>query len=91
MRKCKPNEVFASIVSIVGNCAEGYSYKWAEYIAKKFLEDVHNAQEKGRPFHYSWLIVLIALVGWKEPTEVQFIDVPPNMPGAARYASLSVS
>ena len=56
-----------------------------------FLEDVHDAQEKGRPFHYSWLIVLIALVGWKEPTEAQFVEVPPNMPGAARYASLWVS
>ena len=47
-------------------------------------------QEKGRPFHYSWLLVLIALVGWKEPTEAQFVDVPPHIPGAARYASLWV-
>ena len=80
MRKCRPNEVSAPIVSIAVNCAEGYSYKWEEYIAKEFLEDVHDAQEKGRPFHYSWMIVLIALVGWKEPTEVQFVDVPSNMP-----------
>ena len=35
--------------------------------------------------------MLISLIGWKEPTEAQFIDVPPNMPGAARYASLWVS
>ena len=67
MRKCKPNEVPTVIVSIATNCAEGYSYNWAAYIAKEFLEDIHDAQEKGRPFHYSWLLVLIALVGWKEP------------------------
>ena len=91
MRKCRPNEVLAPIVSIAVNCAEGYSYKWAEYIAREFLEDVCDAQEKGRPFHYSWLIVLIALVGWREPTEAQFVDVPPQMPGTARYASLCVS
>ena len=77
MRKCRPNEVSAPIVSIAANCAKGYSYKWAEYIAKEFLEDIRDAQENGRPFHYSWLIVLIALVGWKEPTEAQFVDVPP--------------
>ena len=88
MRKCRPNEVLAPIVSIVANYAEGYSYKWTEYIAREFLEDVRDAQEKGRPFHYSWLSVLIALVGWREATEAQFVDVPPEMPGATRYASL---
>ena len=91
MWKCRPNEVPAPIVSIAANYAEGYSYKWAEYIAREFLKDVRDVQEKGRPFHYSWLIVLIALVGWREPTEVQFVDVPPQMLGAARYASLWVS
>ena len=91
MRKCRPNEVSAPIVSIAANCTEGYIYKWEEYIAKEFLEDFHDAQEKGRTFHYSWLIVLIALVGMKEPTEAQFVDVPSNMLGAARYASLWVS
>ena len=35
--------------------------------------------------------MLIVLVGWKEPIEVQFIDVPPHIPGVARYASLWVS
>ena len=91
MQKCRPNEVVAPVVSIDTNCAEGYSYNWAAYIAKEFLEDVHDTQEKGRPFHYSWLLVLIALVGWKEPTEAQFVDVPQHMPGAARYASMWVS
>ena len=91
MRKCRPNEVHAPIVSIAANCAKGYSYKWAEYIAREFLEDVCDAQEKGRPFHYSWLLVLIVLVGWREPTEEQFVDVPPEIPATARYASLWVS
>ena len=33
MQKCRPNDVPAPIVSIAANCAEDYSYKWAEYIA----------------------------------------------------------
>ena len=69
MRKCRPTKVPAPVTRIAINCAEGYSYNWAAYIAKEFLEDARDAQEKGRPFHYSWLIVLIALVGWKEPIE----------------------
>ena len=35
--------------------------------------------------------MLIALVGWREPTKAQFVDVPPEMPGVARYASPWVS
>ena len=80
MWKCRSNEVPAPIVSIAVNCAKGYNYKWVEYIAREFLEDVCDAQDKGIPFHYSWLLVLIALVGWREPTEAQFVDVPPQIP-----------
>ena len=43
MRKCRPNEVPAPIVSIAANCTKGYNYKWVEYIAKEFLEDVRDA------------------------------------------------
>ena len=43
MQKCRPNEVPIPIVSIAMNCAEGYSYKWVEYIAKEFLEDIQDA------------------------------------------------
>ena len=28
------------------NCAEGYTYNWATYLAKEFLEDARDAQEK---------------------------------------------
>ena len=91
MHKCRPNEVSAPIVSIAVNCGEEYSYKWTEDIAREFLADVRDAQEKGRAFHYSWFLFLIVLVGWREPTEAQFTDVPPEMPSATRYASLWVS
>ena len=43
MRKCRPNEVSAPIFSIAANCAKGYSYNWAVYIAKEFLKDICDA------------------------------------------------
>ena len=43
MRKCRANEVPAPVVTIVANCAEGYTYNWADYITKEFLEDVLDA------------------------------------------------
>ena len=89
--KCRPTEVPAPVIKIAINCVEGYSYNWAAYLAKEFLEDSRETHEKGRPFHYSWLIILITLVGWQEPTETQFDVVPAHMPGIARYASMWVS
>ena len=88
LRKCRPNEVPAPVVKLAASCAVGYTYNWADFIAREFLEDVQDAQELRRPFHYSWLLVLIALVGWREPEQTQFVDVPPDMPFASRYASL---
>ena len=43
MQKYIPSEVPAPIVSIAVNCAEGYSYNWAAYIANEFLKDVRDA------------------------------------------------
>ena len=91
MWKCRPTEVPAPVIRIAMNCAKGYSYNWADYVAKEFLEDAHDVQDKGRAFHYSWLLVLIALVGWQDPLKVQFPNAPEIMTGAARYASLWVS
>ena len=36
------------------------------------------------------LIANLLVVGWKEPTEAQFVDVPLQIPSVARYASLWV-
>ena len=67
IRKCRPTEVPAPVIRIAMNYAKGYSYNWATYVVREFLEDARDAQEKGRAFHYSWLLVLITLVGWQEP------------------------
>ena len=43
MRKCRPTEVPALVIRIAINCTEGYSYNWAVYVAKEFLEDARDA------------------------------------------------
>lgn len=39
-------------------------------------------------FHYSWLLILIAMIGWREPTDSSFIPPIHGCCEAARYASL---
>jgi hypothetical protein len=40
----------------------------------QFLVDCRDAQDNGMKFHYSWWLILIALVGWKEPKFSYFLD-----------------
>jgi hypothetical protein len=47
-------------------------FSWAPYLLNQFLIDCHDAQDNGTEFHYSWLIILIALAGWQEP---KFSDI----------------
>jgi hypothetical protein len=49
-------------------------FSWAPYLLNQFLIDCRDAQDNGTEFHYSWLLILIALVGWKEPKFSTFVD-----------------
>jgi hypothetical protein len=51
------------------------------------LEDCKDTQDWGSEFHYSWLLILIALVGWKEPTYNMFLQRTGKC-GTTRYTSL---
>jgi hypothetical protein len=59
---------------------------WVPYLLNLFLEDCKDAQDIGTEFHYSWLITLIAFMGWKEPRYVVFCTRPK--PKGARYLLL---
>jgi hypothetical protein len=60
---------------------------WAPYLLNLFLYDCKDAQDLGIEFHYSWLITLIAFMGWKEPRYVVFFTRPkPNQ--GVRYLLL---
>jgi hypothetical protein len=51
------------------------------------MEECVGAQEHNQPFHYSWLLVLIAFVSWKEPKHNEFLPVWNDCRGVC-YAML---
>jgi hypothetical protein len=87
MRKCPKEEVPAGVVAAEAQCAKGSSMSWAPYLLNSFLEDCKDTQDWGSEFHYSWLLILIALVGWKEPTYNVFLQRTGKC-GTTRYTSL---
>jgi hypothetical protein len=68
MRKCPKRRSARRSSSSCTQCAKGSSMSWAPYLLNSFLEDCKDAQDWGSEFHYSWLLILIALMGWQEPT-----------------------
>jgi hypothetical protein len=62
-------------------------FSWASYLLNQFLLDCRDAQDNGTEFHYSWLIILIALAGWQEPKFSTFLDRVGKC-YATRYESL---
>jgi hypothetical protein len=62
-------------------------FSWAPYLLNQFLIDCRDTQDNETDFHYSRLIVLIALAGWKE-TKFSIILDRMGKCYAARYESL---
>jgi hypothetical protein len=73
----------AGVIVVATQCAEGTSMSWAPYLSNLFQVDYKDMQDAGTEFHYSWLITLIAFMGWREPEYVIFCTTP--QPGGARY------
>jgi hypothetical protein len=58
---------------------------WAPYLLNSFLEDCKDTQDWGSKFHYSWLLILIGLIGWKEPVYNKYLERPGNVAQHATY------
>jgi hypothetical protein len=55
-----------------------------------FLDDYKDARDLGTEFHYSWLIMLIPFMGWREPRYINICTRPkPNQ--GARYVLLKAT
>jgi hypothetical protein len=67
LRKCHEEEVPARFVMAAAQCIEGTMFSWAPYLLNLFLEDCRDEHNLGIDFHYSWLLILITLIGWREP------------------------
>ena len=60
------------------------------YLLNSFLEDCKDTQDWGSKFHYSWLLILIGIVGWKEPVYSKYLEIPRKC-GTTFYVSLCSS
>jgi hypothetical protein len=69
LRKFCKDEVPTTVITTMEKCTEGVQMNWDTFVVNLFLIDCIESQEKGMQFHYSWLLILIALVGWKEPSD----------------------
>ena len=87
MCKCRKEEVPTRVEVATTRCTKGSSMSWALYLLNSFLEDWKDAQDWGSKFHYSWLLILIALMGWQEPTYSLFLPRIGKC-GTTRYTSL---
>jgi hypothetical protein len=86
IRKCLKEEVPVGFIAFVAQCAKGTFMSWAPYLLNLFQVDCKDTQELGKRFHYSWLITLIAFMGWWEPEYVIFCT--RLQPAGARYLLL---
>jgi hypothetical protein len=79
LRRCCREEVPVGVVVVADQCVEGTIVRWAPYLFKLFLDDFKDAQDLGTEFHYTWLIMLIAFMGCREPRYVTLVTRPkPN-------------
>jgi hypothetical protein len=60
---------------------------WVTFLVNQFLTDCKEAQDKGTKLHYAWLLILIALVAWREPRETRFLEGMQELFLEARYVS----
>jgi hypothetical protein len=80
LRKCRKEEVPVGVVAAATQCTEGTMLSWAPYLLNLFLEDCRDAQDLGTKFHYSWLLILITLIGWREPQYTYFCERTSHCP-----------
>jgi hypothetical protein len=63
---------------------------WGPYLLNLFLENCKDTEDWGSEFHYSWLLILIGLIGWKELVYSKYLERLEKC-DIARYISLHSS
>jgi hypothetical protein len=74
LRKCRKEEVPVGFVTSEAQCANDTMLSWAPYLLNMFLDDSKDVKDLRTKFHYSWLIIMIMLIGWKDPTYSYLCD-----------------
>ena len=89
LTKVWPKEVTGSVINLAIQVTEGEQFNWSLFLLNMLQADCLAAQyEANHPFHFSWILILCAFVGWKEPPNTQFPQLPGGAPRGVRYASL---
>ena len=89
LTKVRPKEVTGSVIHLAIQVTEGEQFNWSLFLLNMLQADCLAAQdEANHPFHFSWLLILYAFVGWKEPPHTQFPQIAGGAPRGVRYASL---
>jgi len=84
----KPNEVSVSCILAAAKCAMDVTMSWVHFLVEEFRVDCLEAQENRGHFHYSWMLILIAFIGWQKTQDSRFIEQFPDRCEATHYASL---
>jgi hypothetical protein len=87
LRKCRPTKVPTAAMELATSTKEEKPYNWCLYLLNQLMEDCVGTQEHNQPFHYSWLLVLIAFVKWKELKHSEFLPVQNDYKGV-HYVNL---
>ena len=73
LTKVRPKEVTGLVINLAIQVAEGEQFNWSLFLLNMLQADCLAAQdEASHPFHFSWLLIFCAFVGWKEPPHTQF-------------------
>ena len=59
VRKMHPDQCIAGAITLAELCTEGVQINWHQFQLNDLIQDEIDAQEKGRPFNYSWLLSMV--------------------------------
>jgi hypothetical protein len=85
--KCRKDRAPIGVIATVEKCIAGVQMSWEMFLLNQFLIYYREDQDKGMEFHYSWLLILIILVSWRDPYDTQFMGVVKKPCLAVKYVN----
>ena len=64
LRKCRKDQCSARVLKVAKICVAGVQMSWAPFLLNQFILDFREVQYRGIEFHYSWILILIAMEAW---------------------------
>jgi hypothetical protein len=83
-------EVLIGVIAVPRQRVKGTTVSLLPYLLNLILHYCKHAQDLGKKFHYSWFLILISIIGWKEPNYT-FFATKPKLNHGARYLSLGAT